>query len=299
MSRARNWSAPPNVSLRRVVVALSLCALPALAHPGSLDEDIDCYLAGAGPASGAFVASEGITREVGLRKEKDWYIGLTPYVWFTGFSVETGGETVAAEFGDVAALANSGVTVIGTFEWKRWTFGADYTYADLSDNSQVESITSSLSFRQHILHLAAGYAILDHGSEKNPTGVRLAIQIGARYWDTSGSFKVTFPPLLPGGPERVVEVDTGQSWWDLTTGFTARWPLNPKVDFRLWGNVGGFGIGNSSDYTWEAGFVTSFLVTRYFGFHVGYRILQYSRESGGTDTELTMQGPIVGFTFVF
>jgi hypothetical protein len=129
--------------------------------------------------------------------------------------------------------------------------------------------------------------------------VRLRLLVGARYRGTTASFKITLPPLLPGGHGRVIGVDGNQNWWDLTTGLSARWPLNKKVEFHLWGNVGGFGIGNSSDYTWEFGFVTSFLVSRWFGFPVGYRMLQYSRESGGTETNLTMQGPIIGFTFVF
>lgn len=85
----------------------------------------------------------------------------------------------------------------------------------------------------------------------------------------SADLKVTTPPLLPGGQERVVEVDGNRSGWDLTTGFNARWRLNPRVGFRLWGNIRGFGIGSSSDYTWEAGFVTSFLASRWFGFPVG------------------------------
>jgi len=278
----------------RVTLILTLCcAVSAVASPGTLEDDIAHVLARTTPTQ------QGITRDVGLRKDKNWYASVTPYIWFTGFNVETGGETVSSEFGDVAALANTGMMIIGTFEWKRWAFGADYTYADLGDDAQIDNVKTSFGFRQHILHLIAGYAILDHGSKKNPTGVRLRLQVGARYWDTSGSFTLTIPPLLPGGSDRVVTVDGGGSWWDLTTGFSARWPLNPKVDFRLWGNVGGFGIGSSSDYTWEAGFVTSFLVSRWFGFHVGYRMLQYSRDSGGTDTKLTMQGPIIGFTFVF
>jgi hypothetical protein len=65
--------------------------------------------------------------------------------------------------------------------------------------------------------------------------------------------------------------------------------LNKKTAFRLWGTIGGFGIGNSSEYTWEWGFITSFLVTEWFGFHVGYRMLQYKRDSGGIDTKLTMR----------
>ncbi|MHC4953336.1 MAG: hypothetical protein ACYTGZ_05555 [Planctomycetota bacterium] len=40
-------------------------------------------------------------------------------------------------------------------------------------------------------------------------------------------------------------------------------------------------------------------MTKWFGFHVGYRVLQYKRDSDGIDTKMTMQGPMIGFTFVF
>jgi len=286
----------------RITLLLIACCMPAHA---SLEDEVERVAStrpalAHGPDSSFLAMTDAApAREVGSKRKKDWRVGLTPYVWFTGFGVETGGERISSEFSDVVGLTNSGIMIIGTVEWKRWSFAADYTFADLGNDSTINRVQTSFGFKQHILHLTLGYAVLDQGSMHNPTGVRLRVAAGARYWDTNAKFKIVIPPLLPSGEETRIDIDEGTSWWDMTVGFNARWVLNPKVDFRLWGNIGGFGIGSSSDYTWEGGFVTSFLVTRWFGFHVGYRMMQYKRESGGIDMKMTMQGPIIGFTFVF
>jgi len=62
---------------------------------------------------------------------------------------------------------------------------------------------------------------------------------------------ITREPILPGDP--IVETgETGQTWWDPVLGLTMHFPVTPRVGFLIRAIGGGFGIGNASDYMWDA-----------------------------------------------
>jgi hypothetical protein len=72
-----------------------------------------------------------------------------------------------------------------------------------------------------------------------------------------------------------------------------------RVGFIVNGAIGGFGIGSSSKFTWDAGAYAVIGIGKYVAVHVGYRVLQYEREDNGMDMKLTMSGPQIGLSILF
>jgi len=73
------------------------------------------------------------------------------------------------------------------------------------------------------------------------------------------------------------------------------------IGFR--GDIGGFGIGDAAQFSWQAAAEFAFRVSRRVAIVAGYRILEYDTIVGqGEDrngTDLRQQGPIIGAGIAF
>jgi hypothetical protein len=86
---------------------------------------------------------------------------------------------------------------------------------------------------------------------------------------------------------------------DPIIGMRYKWKIADKWDLKLYGDIGGFGIG--SDFTWQALGVVDFWPWQHVGFTGGYRALNYEFEDdkGATtfELDLLLHGPILGVSF--
>ncbi len=86
---------------------------------------------------------------------------------------------------------------------------------------------------------------------------------------------------------------------DPIIGMRYKWKIADKWDLKLYGDIGGFGIG--SDFTWHTIGVVDFWPWQHVGFKGGYRALNYQFEDDkGTQTfelDLLLHGPILGVSF--
>jgi hypothetical protein len=71
----------------------------------------------------------------------------------------------------------------------------------------------------------------------------------------------------------------------------------------LHGDVGGFGIGDASELTWQVQAVVGFRLTRRLSLLLGYRVLDLDRTTGDgaqkNGSATTQQGPLAGLGIVF
>ncbi|MHC4939120.1 MAG: hypothetical protein ACYTHK_09145 [Planctomycetota bacterium] len=230
---------------------------------------------------------------------RDWGVGLTIYGWLTGFSVDVDGERITADFGEVLDITNAGGMFRVTGDWRKWTGYLDYTYADLGDSTEFQVGSATFNVTQQIVDVRFGYEVWDTRPKPGALGGVLIVEAGARWWNTRTSIRVRIPPLLPGGEEVDEPESTTSSWWDPVIGVRWRWRADERLAIALNANIGGFGIGDASRYTWEFGFVLNLGLTKRLWLPLGYRILQYARDDDGVDLKNTMQGPIIGLSFVF
>ena len=162
-----------------------------------------------------------------------------------------------------------------------------------------------LQIFQYILDLKLGYLLysdIDFDEDEVIRGWSIEVNAGAKYWknEVAVDYKidVSLPPLHEEG-----SIDEPQAWWDLMIGTKARIFLSESVLLGITGSIGGFGIGNSSNLSYDFIYVNTFKVSKLISVTAGYRTFKYNREDGEGDekVETTVHafGPLLGVSFVF
>ncbi|MEL6362522.1 MAG: hypothetical protein AAFR21_15700 [Pseudomonadota bacterium] len=228
--------------------------------------------------------------------EDNWDFTTTAYGWFAGLSgtVETpiGDVETEVDFGDI--LESLDIAFLGAFDARknRLSLIADVQYFDLS--SDVDVPTGALfsggeaDSQTVLLSAYAAYALVDNDD------MRFELGGGLRY--TYADIDVD---LVGQEPVADQSVSVDGDYVDLL--IAAR--LTRNFTDRLYGvafaDVGGFGIEDSSDLTWQAAGVVGYRFNEKWSVLGGYRHLSIHREFGPTDTTTEVSGPFLGFQASF
>ena len=235
----------------------------------------------------------------------DWRFIISPYAWLAGQATDVGGEKIRQSFNDLFSLTNTGFQLNTTIMYKKWIFLADGTYANLGSNIEQGLLTIDLDIQQYILDLKLGYLVLSDIEKDDVESVirgwALEVNAGGKYWqnDVTVSYKIEIgrPPFVEGG------FTEPQAWWDLMVGLKARFILSRSVLLSVAANGGGFGMGNSSKFSYDFSYLNTFKVSNLISVTAGYRTFRYKREDGEGDdlleTKVSAFGPLLGVSFVF
>ena len=230
--------------------------------------------------------------------QSDWKLSFTPYALFAAQSSDVGTTNLRQSFNDLASITNMGFQGRMLIQWREYYMSTDWTYAKMSSNTTILRTTIDMDLEQDILDLKLGKVVYDSTSPKMDGGIRVVTGVGARYWKNRVDLIQTTQPILPGEPERVETLETGQSWWDPEIELGLQFPVTPGVGFVVMATGGGFGIGKASDYMWDAAFTAVFKPFRRIAIPVGYRLFKYDRHDGLGDDEIrqtvTVSGPVIG-----
>jgi len=229
----------------------------------------------------------------------EWGLAITPYAWFAANSTDVGGQAIRQSFNDLASLTNIGFQCRLLARWRWMLFLADWTYADMGTEQEIGFVKTDIGVKQHILDMKLGRSVYDTRTPVQDAGIAVWVAAGARYWDNTVDYTITREPILPGDP--IVETgETGQTWWDPVLGLSMHFPVTPRVGFLIRATGGGFGIGNASDYMWDAEFASLFKVSSRLMISAGYRQFKYSRKDGSGEDEVkqtvTVIGPAIGLS---
>ncbi|MCK5704509.1 MAG: hypothetical protein KAI29_25325, partial [Cyclobacteriaceae bacterium] len=175
---------------------------------------------------------------------------LSPYAWLAGMSTDVGGEKIRQTFNDVASLTNFGFQLNAIIMYKKWILLADGTNAHLQAGSDEGIIKIDGNIKQYILDLKLGYLVYSNISKAEDNVIRgwaLEVNVGAKYWknDLSIDYAIGDPPIIDGS------IKEPQSWWDFMVGAKARFFLSDYVLLGIAGDIGGFGLGNSSKLSYD------------------------------------------------
>jgi hypothetical protein len=122
---------------------------------------------------------------------------------------------------------------------------------------------------------------------------------GARYYQVQNGIRIN-PPILPA-----VQADLSKDWVDLVFGARTAVTVLPGIDGFLRADFGGFGIGTSSQLTWNLITGMSMECPNHPGTSLvlGYRILDINetQQSGpqAFEFDVKMQGPFAAVSFAF
>lgn len=239
-----------------------------------------------------------------LSDRKDWGFTLSPYAWIAGQSTDVGGEKLRQSFNDLSSLTNFGFQLSSSLRYKRYILSFDGTYANLGSGVGADALKVDFSIDQWIIDSKIGYLIFDdiHYNENEViAGWSIEGNIGLKYW--SNDVNINYGVYWNDAPLIEEEINELQKWYDLMLGVKTRIILSKYVLLGIGGNIGGFGIGNSSKLSWDFTYVNSFRMSDLITVSAGYRHFKYNRVDGEgseqLETTVSAFGPMLGVSFVF
>ena len=288
-----NWWPVDTTKVRRrcAAVCLALAVLAMCPRPLGAEE-------GDNPA-----------KPVATDRQGSWSFFAAPYGWLEGVSgtVVTDGEPLEIDvpFEDFFGATRAGLMLYFEARRKKLFVAFDGTWATLGGESDGTLIDLDVEIRERIYDMRIGYEIFnrelgDPIHRSKFTWQRRAIVdvfVGGRYFRTEPV--ITLTPII--GDER--EISMVESRIDPFLGLRAGWDMSYHWVIGFRGDVGGFGIGDAAEFSWQAAAEIGFRVSRQVMLFAGYRVLAYDMVTGeGEDrngTDLTQHGPIIGGGFLF
>jgi hypothetical protein len=107
---------------------------------------------------------------------------------------------------------------------------------------------------------------------------------------------IEIPGLTAGGID--ADFEESADWIDPVVGLRLRADLTPKIGVAFTGDVGGFGIGSASKFTWQAMGLVNYRLGERWTMHAGYRAISIDRD-GALSADMVTHGVIMGATWRF
>jgi len=254
------------------------------------------------PAYGQSESDEEIPLR--MARQSKWNLFIAPYGWLTGVSgtVVTDGEETQIDvpFEDFLENVNAGLMLYFEARRNKLILAFDGTWANLGTEVDGRLVDLDIEIKQRIYDIRIGYEVYrtEIGEvihkpkfDWQRRGV-IDLFIGGRYFKTEPI--ITVIPII--GDERVIS--NAKSRVDPFVGMRIAWDMSYRWGFAFWGDVGGFGIGNAAQFSWQATAEFGFRVSKRVTIFGGYRALDYDTIEGhGLDrngTDLRQNGPIIG-----
>ncbi len=240
---------------------------------------------------------------------RPWTFRVIPYGWLPGFhgdvTVRDTTVPVSVSSGKVLGIFTDhlDMAAIGQVEGSNGTFGFIFNgiYADLGVSKDVNRLNFSSGFSMTILDSTLTYQVnalpeLLH----MPCGSQFEFLGGARYYSLATDLTVTFT-----GPRKVrsVTAEGASDWTDPIIGARLRVPFCQHLTGQVRGDLGGFGIGDASQFTWNIEATLEYQMSQHVSLMAGYRWLDIDRSSQSQDhnfgCNLSLTGPIIGLAIDF
>jgi len=226
--------------------------------------------------------------------ESEWEYTATLYGWFPGISttVETPVGEIEAEVDFDEFLETLDIAFLGAFEARkgRLSLIGDLQFFDISaetGRAPGAFTGAEIDSQLAIFSAYAAYALVD--SED----LRFDVGGGFRYNGTSVEAELA----QEGGGGPSFEDDGG--WTDLLLAARVRREFSNKWYGTGYADVGGFGIGDSSELTWQVSAGLGYEFNDTWSMAGGYR--HYSVEHGEdlVTTTIEVSGPFLGVQIAF
>lgn len=228
-------------------------------------------------------------------EEKDsdeWQYAAEFYIWGSQIVSETS-SGIEAEIPFYKVLDNLQMTFMGAFGARKdkWTFAADLIYVDLKTDANRDAsypggdvtVTGTVELKSWMVTPTVRYAIVD--TEKT----RFEVLTGVRYLYLNTAFDVFFDQ------NQVAEIEDSGSNWDILMGLNAQFNLNEKWYIPMYVDVG---TGDSKS-TWQGMAGIGYRWNK-LDIMLTYRYLNYKfKDDSPALGSLTMNGPLLGFTYKF
>lgn len=214
--------------------------------------------------------------------QSDWQVTMSPYLMGASMSGTAGlrGREAELEMSASDIFANLQFGFMGMLEARKghWGFGGDIIWMALG--TTVREINADFNQGAFAFY---GLRALGPAADLN-VGLRLNTLEGTLDFKRLG-----------------VDVAQDKAWIDPFVGITLRSSTGRRIGLRVYGEVGGFGMG--SDFAWQLFPSVGIGLTERASLDLGYRWLDVDYDSGEGNERfvwnMLSQGPVVGFSFRF
>ena len=218
----------------------------------------------------------------------EWEWMVAPYLWAAsiGTDFRTGQPPAETDtsFPDIIDKIDGAFQIHAEGQGEQFGMFADYIFLGLEDDKDFTRIRTQADLDSQLFELAAVWS----PGEGRYSG--LDVFGGLRYVDVD--LKVRFDPANPVFSSSERNFD--KSYSDFMLGARYTWALSDRWGLTLRGD-GSFG---DTEGTWNASSFAQYRV-KHGAWLFGYRYLSVEVETGNSNTDITMNGPVVGFGFVF
>jgi opacity protein-like surface antigen len=224
----------------------------------------------------------------------DWTKTATLYGWLPGVSTNLDPPFGTIDGGQSASsvLESLDFAFFGRIDVSNGTWGVlgDLAYADLEFSPSIRNVLfrgTDVGTQLLMASMYGTYRFYD------TSAVVVEAAAGLRYYDLDLSIDLE-GVLIPD-----VSWDIGAAWTDIVVGGRAIAPISDQWTVRLFGDIGGFGIGDSSDLSWEIVANLSYVLSDRWSMQLGYRHLSIEQEIDGLDARVSLSGPVIGISAAF
>ena len=234
-----------------------------------------------------------------LRRDKNWNINMILYGWPRDvdgqLTVDGVQRDIDLDYDELLDVLDSQLSGKIEFEFSRWGLYLDASYVKLSAERTEGAVQIAAEEKFTILELGGYYTIYRRINDSNrPRNLKLDLLLGSR-WSRLET-KVRLNGL-------VTHQDSDEDWFDSIVGLRLRLQVSPKWKVQVSGDVGGFGLSNSSRLAANGAFLFSYEIAKGFSTYLGYRYMYVDYSSGnGADSfeyDAGARGPVIGIGFKF
>lgn len=240
----------------------------------------------------------------GPRKRWSAMFGL--YLWATdisGTSWADGQATdIEADFSDLFDKLKYAIMGYAEYRYDRFSIAVDASVLALETTRPGVRAPLTAELDQTLIDVRLGYQIFCRqvGSAQwgrccYPRHLTVDAVVGARYWRLEQKIQVALPA---GG---TVSRSSKENWFDPYVGARLRWQFAKRWSVMAYGDIGGFGINDGSELTWQLQGNLRYNITHGFFVTLGYRHLDVDRVTGSGATQngvdAAYSGPLLGVGF--
>lgn len=226
--------------------------------------------------------------------ESDWEYTVTLYSWILGVNsvAETPFGEVEVDLSFEEILEVFDIGVVGSLEARngKWSLIGDLQYYDLGAEAETPAapfISATVDTKITILGTYAVYAVVDDND------LRFDVGGGLRFND------LFVRTQFSGGPAGGNVFSNDATWVDLLVAARLQYNFNERWRGFAFADYGGFGIGDSSDPTWQVAAGAAYQFNEKWSAIGGYRHLAIDRDFGRFATTIDVTGPFLGFQASF
>lgn len=220
-----------------------------------------------------------------------WTWMVAPYLWAASISSDLnrtvppfGSASTDTDFDDIIDKIDGAFQMHAEGQGDNFGLFADITYLSLSDSNDRTRFSSDTDLDNTLFELAAVWNF----GEGRYNGLDLFA--GLRYIDSDLTVR-----LDPANPDfNSVKIDASETVNDFMIGARYTWDLSDRWGVTVRGDTS-FG---DSDGTWNASIVANYKM-KHGAWLFGYRYLDISLENNANKVDITLNGVMVGYGFVF